>query len=39
MPLRKGKSKKTIQETIKTEIDAGKPPDQAVAIAHSEAKK
>lgn len=39
MPLRKGKSKKAISENIATEIRAGKPKDQAVAIAMSKAKK
>jgi hypothetical protein len=39
MPLEKGKSKKTIQKNIKTEIAHGKPPKQAMAIAYSEAKK
>jgi len=37
MPLKKGKSKKAISSNIKTEIAAGKPQDQAVAIAMSEA--
>lgn len=39
MPLAKGKSKKVIQENIKTEISSGKDPKQAVAIAYSEAGK
>ena len=37
MPLKKGKSKKVIQENIKTEIRAGKKPKQAVAIAYRKA--
>lgn len=39
MPLKKGSSKKVISENIKTEIESGKPKDQAVAIAYSVAKK
>lgn len=35
MPLVKGKSKAAFQQNIKTEIKAGKPPKQAVAIAYS----
>ena len=35
MPLNKSKSKKAFSENIKTEIKAGKPQKQAVAIAYS----
>lgn len=37
--LKKGSSEKTIGKNIATEIKAGKPRDQAEAIAESEARK
>ena len=35
MPLKRGSSRKAIQQNIRTEIKAGKKPKQAVAIAYS----
>lgn len=39
MPLSKWKSKKVISKNIATEVKAGKPVKQAVAIAYSVARK
>jgi len=39
MPLKRGKSRKTISKNIKTEIAAGRPQKQAIAIAFSMARK
>jgi hypothetical protein len=39
MPLEKGSSKKTISKNIRTEMHAGKPHKQAIAIAMSAAGK
>lgn len=35
MPLVKSKSEKALKKNIKTEVEAGKPVKQAVAIAYS----
>jgi hypothetical protein len=38
MPLKTGSSQETISQNIATEIRAGKPRDQAAAIAYSKAR-
>ena len=39
MPLKRGKSKKTISSNIRTEMHHGKPQKQAIAIAMHQARK
>ncbi len=39
MPLKSGKSAKTVSSNIKTEMKAGRPQTQAIAIAMSKAGK
>lgn len=39
MPVKRGYSPRTISENVATEIRAGKPRTQAVAIAYSEARR
>ncbi len=39
MPLKKGTSKATFSKNVATEVKAGKPVKQAVAIAYAEKRK
>ena len=39
MPLKKGTSKQVVSDNIRTEVAAGKPQKQAVAIAMNTARK
>jgi hypothetical protein len=39
MPLKKGKSKQTLQSNIRKEVKAGEPVKRAVAIAYSEQRR
>ena len=39
MPLKTGKSRKSFAANVKTEMAAGKPQKQAVAIAYSQQRK
>ena len=39
MPLVKGSGRKAMSQNIRTEIKAGRPPKQAIAIAYSVAGK
>lgn len=39
MPLKSGSSKKTISQNVRTEVAAGKPVKQAIAIAYSQARR
>lgn len=39
MPLKEGKSEETISKNIETEVNHGKDPKQAAAIAYSEARR
>jgi len=39
MPLKKGKSEKAFKSNIRTEVHAGKPVKQAIAIAYAVKRK
>lgn len=39
MPLASGKSKQAFQQNVRTEVAAGRPQKQAVAIAYSQQRK
>ena len=39
MPLKKGKSKFVVSENVRAELAAGKPKNQAIAIALNTARK
>ena len=39
MPLKRGKSKKVVSSNIRTDMKAGKPQKQAIAIAMHKASK
>lgn len=39
MPLQKSKSQQAFKENIRTEVKAGKPVKQAVAIAYSQQRR
>ena len=39
MPLMKGKSKRVVRKNIATEVQAGHPVNQAVAIAYRKARQ
>ena len=39
MPLKKSKSPKAFEDNVRTEVKAGKPVKQAVAIAYSQKRK
>jgi hypothetical protein len=39
MPLKQSTSKKAFAQNVRTEVKAGKPPKQAVAIAYAEKRR